>query len=52
MEGAVPAKGGAGKPSLDHPQDSDAASGKLKPAKNGNGQTHVLAENVAPAPAR
>ena len=35
------------------PKDGNGESPKRKPAKGGNGATHVLAENVAlPAPTR
>jgi topoisomerase-4 subunit A len=51
IEGVAPANGGAAKTAP--PQNGKSKPGKGQSSKNGNGETHVLAENVAlPAPAR
>src|SRR5690349_15507596 len=51
IEGVAPANGGAAKTAP--AQNGKSKPGKGQSPKNGNGETHVLAENVAlPAPAR
>jgi topoisomerase-4 subunit A len=51
IEGVSPANGGAAK--TVPAQNGKSKPSKGQPSKNGNGETHVLAENVAlPAPAR
>ena len=51
IEGVSPANGGAAK--TVPAQNGKSKPAKGQPSKNGNGETHVLAENVAlPAPAR